>query len=226
MENTLYFDLAPDEAAMQERHGEYVVLDQEVRLWLDRNRVGLTRLSIQRHPPAEQSGDAVLEIVLRVIADADPDCRFESLRLTLDFSNTPNVLVRDMVPAEVLGKDPVKITSKWIKGLSLEMEQFKLGPSFSHEHSIESQVYLPEIRGIGIGFNKAVWTFDHLPGAPLYAINKDLRLLVSLPSHLNALPANGTIRVEIARQGWTRVLPLIGHQAMHIDLPENLASQL
>ncbi|HNM25639.1 MAG TPA: hypothetical protein PKL15_09425, partial [Saprospiraceae bacterium] len=158
-ENIAYFDLLPDEDALNERQGDYVLIDRDISLWWKRNRIGLSRLSARQYSaPAEADGVAY-ETVFRVLADADPDCRFESLRLTLDFSATPHVTVRDMIPAEVLGKEPVKITSKTVKGLAFELEKFKLGPSVSHEKAIESSVYVPEIRGMGVGFNKAVWTF-------------------------------------------------------------------
>lgn len=218
-----FFDLQPDEEALNERQGDYVFIDQEVNLWWRRNRIGLSRSSARQYPaPAGESAGVLYDTVFRVMADADPDCRFESLRLTLDFSATPQVVVRDMIPAEVLGKEPVKITSKTVKGLTFEVEKFKLGPNISHEQSVESAVYVPEIRGLGVGFSKAVWTFEHLPGATLYAINKDLQLLLSAPAGIGKLPVQGTLRVEIARRGWSQVLPLIGRRAVDIDLPNDL----
>lgn len=216
-----FFDLQLDEDALRERQGDYVLIDQDVRLWWKRNRIGLAKISTRQHLAPDGATGTVYDTLFRVIADADPDCHLESLRLTLDFSATPQVTVRDMIPAMVLGREPLKIKSKTVKGLSFEVASLKLGPSVSYEQYMESSVYVPEIRGLGIGFNKAVWTFEHLPGASLYAINKDLQLLLSAPSGLSKLPMRGTLRVEIARKGWTRLLPLIGYKTTNISLPEH-----
>lgn len=216
-----FFDLQLDEDALRERQGDYVLIDQDVSLWWKRNRIGLVKISTQQHLAPDPSAGTVYDTLFRVIADADSDCHIDSLRLTLDFSATPQVTVQDMIPAEVLGREPVKIKSKTVKGRSFVADSLILGPSVSYEQSVESSVYFPEIRGLGVGFNKAVWSFEHLPGAPLYAVNKDLQLLLSAPSSLRELPIHGTLRIEIARKGWTRLLPLIGYKNTTISLPEH-----
>lgn len=216
--NLNFFELEPDEQALSERSDEYVLLDDEIRVWLKRNRIGLNRSSLKRYPFPDQPDQEVLESTFQLLADADSDCVFKSLRLTFDFSEIPGAVVHDMSPREVLGQHPLKITVKSVRGLSFEFEKFKVGPSFEQEKSVESQTYFPEIRGLGIGFNRASWSFEPLPGAPLLFVDKVLSLLVAVPAKQQSIPLVGTIRVEVTRTGWQGMIPLLGRRRVEFEI--------
>jgi hypothetical protein len=158
----------------------------------------------------------LVDLPMRCMAHAHPECRFRYIHVVAEFvgpggAEDDELRIEDLSPQQVLGKEPVKITTKHVGKLTFELDTFKLGPEIGTETSRESNVYFPEITSSGIGFGAAVWDFTAVETAPLH-VDRDLRILVSFPSDWTEFAINFVLEANVARQGWLGLLPLIGRR--------------
>jgi hypothetical protein len=215
-EATFDFELDLDEAEMEQRNSATPLIDEQIRLLLRENRLGLWRGQLTRYTDF-QSGNSLIHLPLRCIAHTHPDCQFRWVRLTANFADTQGVIITDIVPREAIEKNPVKITIKSSSGLSFETEQFKIGPHMSTEVNQEYQTYFPELRTSGVGFTSAVWQFQALPNAVLH-VDSDLHVRATVPATVTALTSNFTVRGRLSMNGITGLIPLIGRRNISLQI--------
>jgi len=219
---TLLFDepLVIDEGALEQRANEEILIDERIRLLAQENRLGLCRGATKREL-FDRRTKAILDLPFRAIAHAHPECRFHWVRLTIDFSSTTDAIVRDLSPREVLGSEPVKITTKHTSGLSFEVEQVKLSPQLNFEKSMEYQIYFPEITSSGAGFSSVQWNFQALGDKELH-VDRELRILISFPASVKKLEANFSLRSRISVKGWAGFIPMIGRKRILVESFEHI----
>ena len=218
---TLWTDipLEVDSGELQERAGPAVVLEERVRLLARENQVGLWRGDTRRDT-VDGGTRTVFDMPLRCVAHPHPDCRFRWVRLLASFG-TEGASVSDLSPRDVRGTQPVKIVTRYAGGLSFEVEQLKLGPELSAERSTEQQVYFPEITTSGVGFSYASWDFHAVGESPLH-VDRDLRLLLSLPASADRVEVKFTLRAAVAVKGLAGLVPLLGRTEAEFGAAENL----
>ncbi|MEA5620650.1 hypothetical protein VB711_22820 [Cronbergia sp. UHCC 0137] len=212
--------LVIDEGALEQRANEDILIDQRIRLLAQENRLGLSRGATKREL-FDRRTKAILDIPFQVIAHAHPECRFHWVRLTIDFSSTTDAIIRDLSPREVLGSEPVKISTKHTGGLSFEVEQVKLSPQFKFEKSMEHQIYFPEITSSGAGFSSVQWNFQALSDRELH-VDRELRILVSFPASVRRLEANFSLRSRISIKGWAGLIPVMGRKRIVVETFEHI----
>ncbi len=211
MENSFVIELDLDELELAERHAALYV-DEDIKVLARENRVILHVKTLTSTYNAD-SKRFEKQVQLHCVAHPHPDCNFISVRLAVSFSEETAVCVENMIPGEVLGKEPVKFTSTSKGGLSPEYQDLKLGDIASVEQSKEYQAHVPEIIGTGVGTQRAVWTFQKpLEAVPLH-VNQHLVMLISLPEDRPALTATFSLRAQAAIKGVMRHLPLLGRKA-------------
>lgn len=216
------FELELDSAEMEQRSTATPLLDEQIRLLLRENRLGLWRGRLKRYTDFS-SGKPLIDLPLRCIAHTHPDCQFRWVRLTANFAaatgNTQGVIITDIIPREAIEKNPVKIILKSSSGLSFETEQFKIGPHVTAEKSQEYQTYFPELRTSGIGFTSAIWQFQALPDAVLH-VDCDLHVRATVPATMTALTSIFTLRGRLAMNGITGLIPVIGSRTIALQIVE------
>lgn len=217
-EATLDFELELDTAEREQRNTTAPLMDEQIRLLLRENRLGLWRGQLKRYMDF-QSGNTLFDLPLRCIAHTHPDCQFRWVRLTASFADANGVIITDIIPREAIDKNPVKITIKSSSGLSFETEQFKIGPHITAEKSQEYQTYFPELRTSGIGFTSAIWQFQALPNAVLH-VDCDLHVRATVPAAMTALPAKFILRGRLAMNGVTGLIPVIGSRNISLQIVE------
>jgi hypothetical protein len=203
-------DLDIDDDALAER-AETLAVDRDVRLLARANRLAVMRERVTRHG-AVQEGVDTLDIPLRCVAHAHPDCRFRWVRVTLDLSPTPGAAISDLSPRDEITEHPVKITTTYYGGLSFEIAHVPLKSELSAERTTERDVYFPTITTSGIGLAHAIWDFTADDGTPLH-LDRRLRLLTTLPAGTDRIEARLTLRAAVAAKGVTGTVPLIGHHS-------------
>lgn len=154
---------------------------------------------------------SAVELSLRLLAHAHPECSFKWIDLKLDFAAIPQARVEDFSPKEVKGTEPIKITSTYKGGLSFELETAKLGPNVELERSKEYQIYFPEILGSGIGTSMIHWTFSALPGQKLYE-DRELKALVSAAAGVVFEGIELGVKAKLQVEGALGWLPVVGRK--------------
>ncbi len=208
------FELDVDDDALAER-AETVVVDRELRLRTRANRLALVRSAPVRHSAAGTGIDAV-DLQLRCVAHAHPGCHFRWVRVTLDASPTPGATISDLSPRSEISDHPVRITTTYHGGLSFNIAHVPLSPEVSSERTTERDVYYPTVTVSGIGLQHAIWDFVALDGSPLY-LDRQLRLLLSVPSEAAELPTRLTVRAAIALDGIAGTIPVLGRRTATIQ---------
>ena len=193
------------------------IIDEDISLLNKENRVGLWMDRFQRHT-SDRIGQENLYIRFQCSAHPHPECRFNWVRVLIDFLD-PNVYsINDMSPREVKGETPIKIVTSYTGGTSLNTEFLgvKISPNISAENKTEREVYFPEITSSGIGSSKAIWTFQALLNDSVY-INRDLSLLVGIPVSVGEIEANVSVRARVFHSKWQKVIPLVGKKTAKFD---------
>jgi hypothetical protein len=228
-------DLEPNTEALAERAESPASIDgtrpreEAIKLVGKPNRLGLLR--------GEATGllyddgrRTLLDLPLRCMAHAHPECRFRYVRVVAEFAppegaSDDDLRIEDLSPHDVRGKEPVKITTKYSGKLSFEFQTLKLGPEVAAETSQETNVYFPEITSSGIGFGVAVWDFTAIEPAPLH-VDRDLRILVSLPTPWTEFAIDFILEAQVRRQGWLGLIPLIGRKTASFPMRDDFVKVL
>ncbi|MEY9857021.1 hypothetical protein ABH935_002629 [Catenulispora sp. GAS73] len=205
-----------DEDAVAER-ADSASVDEELRLLARSNRLALVREKATRHADAHQGLD-VVDVPLRCVAHAHPSCRFRWARVTIDLSGTAGAKVSDLVPREEISDHPVKITTTYQGGLSFSTAHLPVKSDAGGTHTTERDVYYPTVTSSGIGLTHAIWDFTARDGSPLH-LDRQLRLLLTLPAAATAIGAELSMRATVAVNGLIGIIPLIGKHkaAIHLD---------
>jgi hypothetical protein len=198
-----------DEERTRERGEEAVIGDEEVRLLLRENRIGLAK---GRTVPIQASGEAdpnlaYYRVPLVCVAHPHHDCTFHEVRLMVDLGPTAGGLVRDMSPREVAGDAPVELETTVGAGVQFEIAGIPLGPEVSASHTRRRTVHYPKVVGSGIGFARCLWSFLDLAGEFLH-VNRELQLLVSAPPGQHVV-ARFRLRAEVKMRGIAGWIPLL-----------------
>ncbi|MEU1480893.1 hypothetical protein ACFYZ8_26675 [Streptomyces sp. NPDC001668] len=212
-EHTADFVMDIDEAALEER-AEPVTLDRTVRLMARENRFALRAGPDAWHPLASGQGSTV-DIPLRCVAHRHPECRLRWVRVSVDVSESDGRIL-DLSPKDEVATEPVKVTTRYSGGLSLEIEAVPLGPEVSVERAREQDVYLPRLTSSGPMFSAAWWDFMQVGEAPLH-VDRVLRVLVGLPDGVTAARLHTTLRAGVSVQGALGVVPLVGRRKVRLD---------
>ena len=212
-------DLDIDEDALLERAPTFVI-DHQVRLLARANRLALVRGRTERHN-AVQAGTDAIDVPLRCVAHAHPACRFRWVRISVDLSPTDGAVVHDLSPRDEVAGQPVKITTTHHGGLSFHIAALSLGPEVSGERSTERDVYFPTVTSSGIGLTHAIWDFTALADAPLH-VDRDLRLLASVPTGTTEIPVRLTLRALVVANGISAAIPLLGRQQATVRMADTL----
>lgn len=158
---------------------------------------------------------ALLNLPLRLLVHAHPECRFKWVRLELDFSNYSGAKVEDLVPAEVKS-DPVKISTKYTGGLSFEVAKETIKPSAGVEYSKEYQIYFPEISGVGKLSRVATWSFMALPEQEMFH-DRELKVLVSAVPGTKFDVLDVKLEAKLKIKGLRKLLPLFGSKRLKVQ---------
>jgi hypothetical protein len=217
-------ELDIDKNALLER-GESLTIDHDIKVLARANRLALHRDPFSRHPANEDTGGMdIVEVPLYCVAHAHPDCRFRWVRITLDLGSNEGVVIQDMSPRDEVADHPVKITTTYHGGLSFTIASVPLAPEVSVERSMERDVYFPTVTVSGAKLTHAIWDFTAIAGGPLH-VNRDLRLLVGVPSSLAEIEVGLTLRAAVVAAGVTGVIPLIGRHTVKIEKADTLKAQ-
>lgn len=182
---------------------------EKLKVWARENRLEVLLLHLQKVD--NQAPRSAVDITLRLLAHAHPECSFKWIDLKLNFAAIPQARVEDLNPKEIKGTEPIKITSSYKGGLSFELETAKLGPNVELERSKEYQIYFPEILGSGIGTSLIHWTFNALPGQRLYE-DRELKALVSAAAGAVFEGIELGVKVKLQVDGVLGWLPVVGRK--------------
>ena len=210
MQDWLAVELDVDEDALAERWDGQIVIDETLRAMARANRLSLWRSDPERVDLG--NGTAAVELSLRCVAHADPGCRFRWVRLNVDFSGTPAAQIADLSPRDEIATHPVKLTTKRTAALSFEIASVQLGPEVGSERSSEQDVYFPKLTTSGLRLRYALWDFTAVGEAPLH-VDRDLRVLLSVPSEVVAMPVTVTLRAMVTANGLAGAIPLLGRRS-------------
>ncbi|MFY1637633.1 hypothetical protein ACN27F_30905 [Solwaraspora sp. WMMB335] len=233
MDQWLAVDLDVDDAALTERavwadptHPDpsrsilpgSIVLDEPVRALLRENRLSLWRAAPV--PVTGTDGASGLDLALRVVAHAHPDCRFRWVRCRVDFT-APGARVCDLSPRDEIATEPVKVTTTRGVGLTFEIATVPLGPQAALSRVREQDVFLPKVTASGVRFRHALWDFTAVGEQPLH-VDRGLRVLLAVPAATDALPVSFTLRASVAVAGLPGVVPLLGRRSAEFRVHQHL----
>ena len=203
--------LEVDEDALEDqlRAGEAVIGDEEVRLLLRENRIGLFKGETKRVSHRGKGDPSLIyyDAPFVCVIHAHPECRFRWARLRVDLRVTPDALIRDMVPEEVAGDHPVELKATYKGGVTFDTTSKVLGSELSAEHSRSRTVYFPRIVASGSGSGLGYWDFLAEGDAYLHA-NRELRLLFSAPPE-QPVGARLSLRAKVKLKGVGGLIPLL-----------------
>lgn len=158
---------------------------------------------------------ALLNLPLRILVHAHPECRFKWIKLELDFSSFPGAKVEDLVPMEVKS-EPVKISTKYSGGLSFEVDKVPIKPELGVEYNKEYQIYFPEISGVGKLSKVVSWSFQALPNQDMYH-DRELKVLVSAAAGTKFEQLSVNLEAKIEIDGLSKLLPLFGRKKIEVQ---------
>jgi hypothetical protein len=196
--------------------GEPVSADTEIRVLARASRLAIGCDPAARQPSGTPGLD-VLDFPLRCRAHPHPDCRFRWARVTLDLGSTPGACIRDLSPRSEISDHPVKISTTYHGGLSFAITAVPVHPDVTAERTTEQDVYFPAITVSGAGFSYAIWDFTAVGDAPLI-VDRELRLLATVPASAAEVPARVTLRALVTARGFLGKIPLVGRQNAVIPL--------
>ena len=195
------------------------VLDEQIRVLARENRLAVVRDIVARHPLAD--GVVAIEVPLRCVAQAHPDCRFRWVRITVDLGGTEGVSICDLSPRDEVSEQPVKVTTTYHGGLSFSIAAVALSPEVSADRTTEHDVYFPTVTSSGIGLAAALWDFTAVADSALH-VDRVLRLLVAAPAAASQIPVRLTLRASVTARGFAGRIPLIGRQNVKIPLDDQI----
>lgn len=202
-----------DEAGLEER-AEPVSLDRSTRLLARENRFGLVT-----RPAAWQSVDApastVVDVRLRCVAHRHPECRLRWVSVSVDVSGSGGTVL-DLSPRDEVSTQPVRVTTRYGGGLSLDILAIPLGPEVTVERSSEQDVFFPRVTTSGPGFGSARWDFTQVGEDPLH-VDRDLRLLAGLPADAAEAQVHAVLRAGVSVNGALGVVPLVGRRRVRLS---------
>jgi hypothetical protein len=198
-----------DEGLRRERGSkDAVIIDNEMRLLFQQNRMALTKGKTLLFPGPE-AGLVFYVVPLTCMVQSHPSCRFQWARVVVDLKPTPRAKVQDLSPREVRGDHPVTLETKFAAGLKFEVLEKVLRGEIKPEVSSSRTVYYPEIVSIGVGTSKAVWDFLALTSDYLHA-DRELYLLVQAPP--GPLNVHFQLQAKVRHAGLVGLVPLIGRR--------------
>ncbi|MDG4823964.1 hypothetical protein O7635_19070 [Asanoa sp. WMMD1127] len=221
MREWLDVDLDLDDDALEERWDGQIVADERLRVLARENRLSLWRSDPERVDVGD--GTSAVSLGLRCVAHAHPDCRFRWVRVNVDFSAAGGVQVADMSPRDEIASTPVKLTTRWSGGLSFEIASIPVGPESSVERIREQDVFLPRVTASGPSLRYALWDFTAVGQEPLH-VDRDLRLLLAVPTTADAVPVAITLRGNVSAYGVAGAVPLVGRRSSAITVRQELTS--
>lgn len=186
---------------------EYLPSAEEALRLIGRdNRVGIVARKPVRTPsPSLPRGRVAYDIGLMLVLHAHPECKFKWSRLVVDLASTPNAIIEDMAPAEVMD-EPVEVETRVGAELKfatiLKAVDIQLTPEVTRKRT----VHFPSVTASGTGFPKGYWDFQAGEGSYIPS-NRELRLLCSAPAHA-PVAATFVVRVEARLKGWRDLIPL------------------
>jgi hypothetical protein len=215
-----WFDMSLQvDGAIKDGEGRIVIDDRIATI------VGESSMSLWRDTPrwldAGSTEKRAVDLGMRCVAHAHPDCRVQWVHLTADFSATPGAVVSDMSPRDEVTEHPVKLTTTYRGGVSFEVAAVALSPELAVERMHEQDVYLPTLRVSGIHLRRAIWTFEANAQQPLH-VDRDLRLLLTMPADAVDVAVQFTLRARVAVDGVTGLIPLAGHRTVTVRADDGL----
>jgi hypothetical protein len=220
MDQWLDVELDLDTDAIDERFAGEVVIDEDLTTLARQNVLSLWRSEPERVDLDD--GTAAVEIALRCTAHPHPECRFRWVRLTVDFAATPDAQIADLSPRDEVATEPVKLTTTRKAALSFKIESVPLTPSAGYQRVSEQNVYLPSVTASGINLRRAIWTFSAAGESPLH-VDRDLRLLLSVPAAASTIPVLMTLRAKVAVTGLMHIIPLLGSRSANFTALRDIA---
>jgi hypothetical protein len=196
-----------------------IVLSETLRAQLRENQ-----LALWRSEPTLVSGvdgRTALDLTMRVVAHAHPECRFRWVRFRADFAGTPGAKVRDLSPREEIATAPVKLKTTRTVGLTFEIAAVPLGPEAALSRVQEQDVFLPKVTTSGARFRYAHWDFTAVGAQPLH-VDRDLRALVEVPQGSAATRVTFTLRAKVAVNGIAGQVPLLGRRSVEFRVHQQL----
>ncbi|WP_326552916.1 hypothetical protein [Micromonospora sp. NBC_01813] len=196
-----------------------VVLDEALRALLRENRLALWRG--EPIVATDTDGRTALDLTMRVVAHAHPDCRFRWVRFRADFAGTAGATVRDLSPREEIATAPVKLKTTRTIGLTFEIAAVPLGPEAALSRVAEQDVFLPKVTTSGARFRHAHWDFTAVGEQPLH-VDRDLRALVEVPARTPVTRVSFTLRASVAVTGLAGLVPLLGRRTVEFQVHQHL----
>ncbi|MBE1584293.1 hypothetical protein ACFPOI_29930 [Nonomuraea angiospora] len=178
-----------------------IIGDRDIRLLLRENRIALSRGETSR------VSDTVCDVPLTCVVHSHPQCRFVWSRLMVDLTPTPDAVIKDMAPREVMADQPVELKTTVGVGLKFEIAAKALSAEAKPEYSSSQTVYYPRIVSSGTGFTRGYWDFLALGERYLHA-DRELRLLVSAPEG-RPVRARFQLRARVRFGGLAGLIPLL-----------------
>lgn len=180
--------------------------EEALRLLGRDNRIGIVaRKPVRADSASLPAGRVAYDIGLILVLHAHPECKFEWSRLVVDLAPTPDAIIEDMAPAEVMG-EPVELETRVGAELKfatiLKAVDVQLAPEIARKRT----VHFPSLTSSGTGFQKGYWDFQAGEGGYIPS-NRELRLLCSAPADA-PIAATFTVRVEARLKGWRDLIPL------------------
>jgi hypothetical protein len=190
--------------------------DQEIRVLARTNRLAIKCEAAVRKRSGTPGTD-IIDFPLRCVAHPHPECRFRWVQVTLDLKGTAGASITDLSPRDEISEHPVKISTTYKGGVKFDIAMLPVHPELSAEHSTEQDVYFPKISVSGVGFSFAMWDFTAIGDEPL-KVDRQLRLLATVPSSAAEIPASITVKASVAARGLPGRIPLVGRQNKTIPL--------
>ncbi|WP_158801136.1 hypothetical protein [Streptomyces sp. NRRL S-37] len=212
-EHVVDYTMDIDEAALEER-AEPAAVDRTVRLLARENRFALRAGPASWNPLGNGQGVAV-DISLRCVAHRHPECRLRWVRVSVDVSGSDGTVL-DLSPRDEVATDPVRVSTRYGGGLSLQIETVPLGPEVTVERAREQDVFFPRLTSSGPMFAAAWWDFLQVGEAPLH-VDRTLRLLAGLPDGATQAHLHTTLRAGVSARGALGTVPLVGRRRVRLD---------
>jgi len=216
------FPLEIDQQAFTERSGaENLILDEKIKILMRENRIGISIQSLKKIEfPTENKTRADLKIIC--LAHAHPECEYDWVTATVNFSKYQGIVIKDLSPREVVG-NPVKMTTTYTSGANFEVDAslVKAGLKYDKELAAEKDVYFPSITSSGIGFAYAQWEFRAGGERASLHVDQDLRILLEYPFLTKFVSVKFIVRAEVAVRGMLSYIPLVGTREVEFEVSAN-----
>ncbi len=187
-------------------------ITEDIRLLGEINRLGVTLVELEE---GEVDGLKTIFVKLRCFTETHPSCEFKWLEIEITFPGLKDLIVKEVIPDLVTGEQPIKISTTYKGGVSVEFSKLKIGPNVELEETRETEIFFSEVIGRGVGLDYAKWVFETPEGKELH-VNRDVSLLATHFSGEIDVNLDITIRTKIKTQGIARALPFIGRKKYNV----------